>query len=119
MKEIQQKELQRAIKFIQAIGCEYAIITPDGETYSSGLEVIEPRERQRAPLRYAYGEIAKFYKPQINLSAEVGEVQEIAFGRFSAADIRGGICSYLSKEWGNDSYTTNVTEHCVEVLRIA
>jgi hypothetical protein len=119
MKEIQARELQRAIKFIEAIGCEYAVVTPDGETFANGLEVVEKKERQRAPLRYAYGEIAKFYKPQINTSAEIGEVQEIALGKFSADDIRRGVCSYLSKEWGRDTYTTNIAEHCVEVLRIA
>lgn len=119
MKDIQTRELQRAIKFIEAIGCDYAVVTPDGETYSSGLEVVEAKERTRAPLRYAYGEIAKFYKPQINIAAEIGEVQEIVLGKFTAEDIRGGVCSFLSREWGKDTYTTNITEHCVEVLRIA
>lgn len=119
MKEIQARELQRAIKFIEAVGCEYAVITPDGDLFSNGLEVVEKKERTRAPLRYAYGEIAKFYKPQINLAAEIGDVQEIALGKFSAEDIRGGVCSYLSKEWGKDTYTTNIAEHCIEVLRTA
>jgi hypothetical protein len=119
MKEIQTRELQRCIKFIESMGCDYAIVTPSGETHTNGLEIVETKERKRAPLRYAYGEISKFYKPQINLDCEIGEVQEVAFGRFSAAEIRSGLCSWLSKEWGTDTYTTNITDNFVEVLRTA
>jgi hypothetical protein len=118
MKDIQLKELQRAIKFIDALGCSFKIITPDGEEFGV-LEVKATKDRKRAPLRYAYGEIAKFYKPQLNLAAEIGDVQEVAIGKFSCEDIRSGVCSVLSKEWGKDTYTTNMTGVSVEVLRIA
>jgi len=118
MKDIQMRELQRAVKFIEALGCEFKVITPEGEEFGT-LEVKNLKNKTRAPLRYAYGEIAKFYKPQLNLQAEIGDVQEIAVGKFTSEDIRGGICSLLTKEWGKDSYTTSISEHSVEVLRIA
>jgi hypothetical protein len=118
MKDIQLKELQRAIKFIDALGCTYKIITPEGDEFGT-LEVKMPKDRKRAPLRYPYGEISKFYKPQLNLAAEIGDVQEIAIGKFSSEDIRSGVCSVLSKEWGKDSYTTSTTDCSVEILRIA
>ena len=118
MKEIQVRELHRAIKFIEALGCEFKVITPEGEEFGV-LEVKPVKDKKRAPLRYAYGEIAKFYRPQINLQAEIGDVQEIVCGKFTVEDIRGGVCSILSKEWGKDTYTTSTTEHSVEVLRIA
>ena len=70
-------------------------------------------------MRYPYGEIAKFYKPQLNLQAEIGDVQDIALGKFTAEDIRSGVCSLLSREWGKDTYTTNLTDASVEILRIA
>jgi hypothetical protein len=118
MKDIQLKELQRAVKFIDALGCLYKIITPDGDEFGT-LEAKLPRDRKRSPLRYAYGEIAKFYKPQLNLQAEIGDVQEIAIGKFSAEDIRSGMCSLLTREWGKDTYTTSITDTSVEVLRTA
>ena len=118
MKEIQMRELQRAVKFIEALGCEFKVITPDGQEFGL-LEVKPTKDKKRAPLRYAYGEIAKFYKPQLNLQTEIGDVQEIAVGKFAAEDIRSGVRSLLTKEWGKDSYTTSITEHSVEVLRIA
>ena len=94
------------------------IITPEGEEFGT-LETKPPKDRKRAPLRYPFGEIAKFYKPQLNLQAEIGDVQEIALGKFSAEDIRSGVCSVLSKEWGNDTYTPSITDTSVEVLRVA
>jgi hypothetical protein len=118
MKDIQLKEFQRAVKFIDALGCTYKIITPEGDEFGT-LEVKATKDRKRAPLRYPYGEISKFYRPQLNLQAEIGEVQEIALGKFTAEDIRKGVCSLLSKEWGIDTYTTNINDSAVEVLRIA
>lgn len=118
MKDIQLKELQRAIKFIDALGCTYKIITPDGAEFGT-LEVKPAQDRKRAPLRYPFGEISKFYKPQLNLQAEIGDVQEIAIGKYSVDDIRNGVCALLSKEWGKDTYTTSIGEGTVEVLRTA
>lgn len=118
MKEIQMRELQRAVKFIEALGCEFKVITPEGDEFGT-LEVKVAKNKTRAPLRYAYGEIARFYKPQLNLQSEIGDVQEIAVGKFTPEDIRSGVCSVLTKEWGKDSYTTSVNDHSVEVLRIA
>jgi hypothetical protein len=118
MKDIQLKEFQRAVKFIDALGCTYKIITPEGEEFGT-LEVKPIKDRKRAPLRYPYGEISKFYKPQLNLQAEIGEVQEIAIGKFTAEDIRSGVSSMLSREWGVDTYTTNINDSAVEILRTA
>lgn len=118
MKPIQQRELERAVKFIDALGCTYKIITPDGAEFGT-LEVKPAKERTRAPLRYPYGELARFYKPQLNLNAEVGDVQEIQVGKYLPADIRAGVSSILSKEWGPETYTTSIGDGVVEVLRIA
>lgn len=117
MKDIQLRELQRVIKFIEALGCQYAIVTDDGEILSNGLEVKAPRSR--APLTFAYGEIKSFITPQVKLDAEIGSVHEIAVGKYGAERIRSGVCSILTDKWGKDTYTTSINEHTVEVLRTA
>ena len=118
MKPIQLRELERSIKFIDSLGCTYKIITPDLAEYGT-LEIKQTKERTRAPLRYPYGELSRFYRPQLNLAAEVGEVQEIQVGKYTVEDIRSGVCSVLSKEWGTDTYTTSMGDGVVEVLRTA
>jgi len=116
MKEIQFKELQRVMKFMDAIGCQYAIVTDDGETHTNGLEI---KPRRKASFAFPRGEVKAFYAPQIDLDAPVGSVQEIAFGKYGAERVRAGICIYLTEQWGPDTYTTSVNENVVEVLRTA
>jgi hypothetical protein len=124
MKDIQRKELFRSLAFIKAIGCQYLVITPDGERFSvlnqelAHLLEAKPRVERRA-LKHPYGEVSSFYRQYINLDCEIGDVQEIPFGRFAPESIRSGVCSYLSKKWGTDTYSTNITPNRVEVLRIA
>ena len=114
MKDIQRKEFTRVLKFIESIGCTYKIIADDGEEFGE-LEVMS--SRSRAPLKYAYGEISNWYKPYVNLKAGVGVVQEIPFGKFEPETIRGGLCSWLTKEWGKDTYLTAITDTHVELMR--
>lgn len=118
MKEIQLKELMRMIKFIEGTGCQYKIITPDGQEFG-GLNT-KPQPK-RAPLERPYGELISFYKPQINLDAPVGSVQEVSFGEYVPTKIQSGICSYLSREWGKDTYTTfiNPKTSLIEILRVS
>ena len=120
MKEIQMKELQRMIKFIAGAGCKFKIITPDGEEFGE-LEVKPVSSKTRGPLKHPYGELISFYKPQINLSAPVGSVQEIKSGKYPPLRIQSGICSLLHREWGSDNYTTciNTKTQNIEILRIA
>lgn len=119
MKEIQIRELQRVLKFLEGIDCQYAIITDDGECFSNGLEVKPRKSRSRSPLAFPCGEVKKFVQPQINFDAEIGSVQEINVGKYGAERVRSGACSILSSAWGKDTYTTSISEHTVEILRTA
>jgi hypothetical protein len=114
MKDIQRKELTRVLKFVESLGCKYKIITGDGEEFGT-LELAPIKLRK--PLTYAYGEIANWYKPHVNLAAGVGVVQEIPFGKFEPETVRGGLCSWLTKEWGKDTYVTAITDTHVELMR--
>lgn len=119
MSEVKNLALERAVKLLEALRCSYAIVTDDGQTFTNGLEVVVPKERRRSPLKYSYGEITAHYKPKLNLNAPVGSVQIIACGRFLPAEIRGGVCSLLSREWGKDTYMSNITPEGVEILRVS
>lgn len=118
MKEIQIKELRRAVNLIAALGCSFKIITPKGEEYGS-LEV--KATKRRRSLQHEYGEMVSFYRPQLRLDAPIGEVQEIGIGNYAPEHLRKGLCSFLSKEWGAGTYTTfiNRSNNCIEVLRTA
>jgi hypothetical protein len=118
MKEIQLKELHRCIKFIEGLGCHYRIIGPEGESFGD-LEVVESKERTRGPLKYPYGSVAAWFRPLLNVNATIGEVQEVDCGTFEPAIVRSGICSDLSRRWGNETYTTAIVGNKVEIMRTA
>lgn len=117
MKELQQKELLKIIKFVDAIGCKYKIITDDGQEFGT-LNVTEKKELKRN-LKRPYGELSNYYKPKLNLGIAVGEVQEISSGDIPTEDLRSAICSHLGKEWGKGSYATCIKNGKVEILRTA
>ena len=117
MKELQQKELLRIVKFIEAIGCKYKIITDDGQEFGS-LVVTEEKSHKRKAKR-PYGELINFYKGLVDLNSPVGEVQVIPCNDYKPNELRGAICSYVGKSWGNGNYTTCVTDGKIEILRTA
>jgi len=117
MKELQQKELLRIVKFIEAIGCKYKIITDDGQEFGS-LVVTEEKVRKRQAKR-PWGELVGFYKDLLNLDSPIGEVQVVSCTDKNPKDLRGAICSYLGKHWGNGTYTTCINGDKIEILRTA
>jgi len=118
MTEVQVIALNKAIKLLVASGCQYAVVTEQGETISNGLEVVVKKERQRAPRKYPYGELTSYYKPLIKFDAEIGTVQVVPCGPYPSEDIRGGISSTLAREWGKETYITNTTDAGIEILRV-
>ena len=117
MKEIQLKELQRAIKFIEAIGCKYKIIAPDGAEFGE-LELKPPKAKRE----HAYGEMTSFARSNLDLRAEIGSVQQIFVpAKYKPANIQATACHILTKAWGKDNYATSLDSNTasIEILRIA
>lgn len=119
MKEIQLKELHRCIKFIAGVGCRFKIITEDGQEFGDLQVVTEQPKGKRGPLKYPYGALTAWFRPRLDINAEVGSVQTIECGEFDAETLRGSLCSELGKRWGNDTYTSAIVGDHIEILRTA
>jgi len=116
MHELQLQQLVKLIKLMDALGCVYKIITPDGKEFGS-LQVQTTPQRRKG--RYPRGELRNFYRKQINQNAAIGEIQIIEPGPYPIEMIRGGVGSMLNGTWGPGSYVTSIKNKCVELLRIA
>jgi hypothetical protein len=119
MSTLKEKAITEAINRLKAAECLYAIVTPDGQTLSNGLEVAVKKEGKRAARKYPYGELTGYYKPLIDFNAPVGSVQTVPYGPYPAEDISHGISSTLSQAWGKGSYMSSRTENGFEFLRIS
>jgi hypothetical protein len=115
MEEIQIRALHRHVAFIAALGCQFKIMAPNGEEFGS-LAVVPPKPKRK--FAHKRGTLIDYFKPQINLDAEVAETQTIVCGSYEPEQIRRGVCSVLSKAWGKESYETSLEGKKVKVLRL-
>jgi hypothetical protein len=116
VKEIQQREFNRAIAVLEALGCEYKIITKTGSEFG-GLEVAVEK-RKRASSRHPYGTLINYNRSLLNFDLQPGDVQSIPVSDFDAESVRSSICSILTAAWGMGAYTTSVSGDHVDVMRI-
>lgn len=120
MKEIQQREFNRAIAVLEALGCEYKIITKTGEQFG-GLEVVvakPKRVKKRAANRYPYGALTSYARALMDFDLKPGDVHSIHAGDYDPKAVQRVTCSIMTKAWGADAYTTSVSGDHVDVMRL-
>ena len=112
------KTIQAAIRQLEAAGCEFRIHDPIGNSYGT-LEVVEKKKKKMNPNR-EYGELRAYYDRFMDYNAKRGDVITIPNSpKYTAEEIRGGICAKLTTHWGKGTYTTAITKGGeVEIMRI-
>lgn len=118
MLEIQKRELIRIEQFLKAAGAKYKIILASGEELGDLVVQTEKKRKTRGPLKYPKGTILAYILPYMQTLA-AGTAIEIPGGPYDAEDVRRGVCSWMSKEYGKGSGATTVNRYSnsVEVLR--
>lgn len=117
MKEVQKAALEKAIVWLKAAGCTFAIIDADGEKHGD-LDVAE-KKRRRA-LEHAYGELTTYITPHLS-KIKPGEVVEIPLGKYTRKNVQSSCSSWMCRTFGNGSHTTayNPKTKNVEILRVS
>lgn len=118
MKDIQKRELNRAIDLIKALGCAYKVITPDGKEFGD-LHVKALKNAKRAARKHPYGVVVAHVRQHLDMTAQIGVVQVIECGELDNETVRSSICTALTAAWGKDTYTTATQPGKVEVMRTA
>jgi hypothetical protein len=119
MLTVQNNAIDRALRLLDAVGCKYGVVTPDGRTF--GALPAQPtappsRPRKRRPAtnfrqtgysqklrQMQVGDVERFFPPT---GASAQQMQKT---------IHGTCC----RLWGKGSFTTAVIKGAVEVLRMA
>jgi hypothetical protein len=124
MPMVKIKAMNAALNTLHAIGCVYKVITPLGdELIHDPSNLLNKRKHHvnRDELPYAHGDLKRHYAPYVD-NMQVGDVSSIPYSdTLPAVAIQSSMSAYLSKQWGNGSYTTvtNKEKGVLEVLRIA
>ena len=114
MSGIQNVVLKKAIKFLEALKLNYAIIDPDGNVLGN-LE-IKRKEKVRKYKRGLPSQYVRAYLKDLN----VGEVVVVPCGQFDKPTVGQACSSMAYNMWGKGSakQTSRNGNNSIEVMRI-
>lgn len=113
MNTLHKRAVDNAVKLLNAIGAQYAIIDTDGVKTGS-LEVVTKIKRRKA--LYPHGEVIKHIKPYID-NIKVNTTVEIPVGKFDLATVYRSVSSNASKSWGTGSHSITTKDGKVLITR--
>ena len=121
MLEIQRTTLTKAIKLLNSIGVEYAILA--GEEKHGTLEIVKKKQKVKKSKSFVskYGRgILREYVKQYIQPLKVGEVAYIPVGNFDLPAIAGSAASYAHELFGKGGHTgrTDQEKKVFEILRL-
>lgn len=111
---IKEKTLQQAIKLLDALGCNYKVISSDGAEFGS-LEVVKQQARNVRHRVFAN----TGYIDKVKVMS-VGEVLTLNPPDGSTAEeMRSAVCGTAHRLLGSGNYVTSIENNHVEILRTA
>jgi hypothetical protein len=116
---LQQIALSRALKTLDAIGAQYAVIYDD-ETYGTLKLAPLPRQRKDGRTPYKRGTTRAHYWPYIE-NLQPGDETKIPYLDFDSTVLMSNVCAACTHNWGNKTYISQRDDSAqtVNILRIA
>lgn len=122
MLEIQRNILSKAIKLLNSIEVEYAIIA-GGEKHGT-LEIAHKKQKRKKKsksfsFKYGRGALREYVKPYIQ-DLKVGEVAYIPVGSFDLTAVATSAASYAHGVFGKGGHTgrTDYQKQVFEIMRL-
>lgn len=116
----QMDMLGRITHALHGMGCQFVIVTPNGEKYGNMREEeAKATKGKRRPLKFAFGFKTNYVKPYLK-DLGVGQVAEIPFHDvMTVTDLVSAASSTALHMWGKGTATVlaNTKTKMVEVLR--
>lgn len=119
--EVQKIAIERALRFLNAAGCKYAILAADGTKHGT-LEIAAPTVIRRRASRFPRGSMLTHYMPFVK-DMKAGDAALVPYGEFGVDDdgksaLRSSLASWCSATWGNKTYITHNNAQGIELLRV-
>lgn len=119
MENIQKIALEKILKSLTSLGCQFAVVDPDGVKHGD-LEIVQPRDKsKRRANKYPYGEIQQYANQKL-IGIAAGAVVAVPKDKYELEDVQAACGHFMRRSHGSDSYmTTQVRDkNVVEVLRL-
>jgi hypothetical protein len=100
MENIQAVALKRAINTLTALGCQFAVITPEGERFGE-LEAVTQKKKRKN--KYKQGELKSYVEPFL-ASVEVGKDFTVPCGELDMDTTVRSVSNWFYKNHGASSY---------------
>lgn len=97
MMEVQRIAIERALRFLNAAGCKYAILEADGTKHGT-LEIATPKETSRRASRFPRGAMLAHYMPFVK-ELKAGDAALVPYGDIGVDEdgksaLRGALASW-------------------------
>ena len=111
--------LSRALKTLDAIGAQYAVIF-EGETYGALALAPPPRLRKDGRPHYKRGKTRAHYWPYIE-NLQIGEDVAIPWADFDPVVLGSNVSAACTHHWGIQSHVSQRDDNAqtINILRIA
>ena len=117
MEHIQKIALEKILKSLTSLGCQFAVVDPDGVKHGD-LEIAKAKGK-RKPKKHQYGEMHAYVNPKL-AGITAGMVISVPKDKYDIEDVQSACGYFMRKNYGADSYMTTQArgKDAVEVLRL-
>jgi len=119
MKDIHKAALDKALSYLIAIGCQFAVIDPDGNKHGT-LEVMAPKIKGKRNLKYPYGSIAAYLKPFLSQLTELGKHTSFPVLDFDPQYLKSNASAWCEYRFGKNKVLFEITDNqkSIEAIRL-
>lgn len=119
MQGVQKVVLEKALRLLDSLKVDYAIVVSDDFSIVKGeIEILEKNKKRTRTKTVPYGTYSTLFKSHGVDDMEIGDVIAIPVGAFDPIVIRKTVSAHCANRWGNGASITSITGDAVEVMRI-
>jgi hypothetical protein len=116
MENVKKVALDKAIRLLDSLKLDYAIINTDGEYIIKGdIEIASKRTRSSTAPHGTYSALFKLHGV---CEMNVGDVVVIPCGELDPAMVKRAASAYCYTQFGSRSSIASISENTVEIMRI-
>lgn len=115
MEDMKLAVLNKALGMLRVLGCQYAVVDYNG-TKHGDLEVVPPKQKRK----YSGIDYKQIYEPFVKEITPSDTIHELTVpDGISIESLRGTMCSWCTRKWGPETYTTQVKDGKILLMRYA